>query len=135
MDLVCSGDIGVSDTRKSLVRNYSPMPEYRMDWDQGRLEIVFHLHPAFRNGVSCTDLIPMEAFIVSMLGACGCMTTGEISEELGYPKVTVPVRKAIRTLMDEGQIEYLYPDNPRDPRQRICLKKDTSKGKSRIVHR
>ena len=47
----------------------------------------------------------------------------EISTELGYSKITKVVRTCIGSLMDEEMVRYLYPDNPRDPRQKICLRK------------
>lgn len=31
------------------------------------------------------------------------------------------MRSAVEKLMSEGKAEYLYPDAPRSPKQRICL--------------
>ena len=47
----------------------------------------------------------------------------ETSTELRYSKITKVVRTCIESMMDDGLVRYLYPDNPRDPRQKICLKK------------
>ena len=47
----------------------------------------------------------------------------ETSTKLRYSKITKVVRTCIESMMDEGMVRYLYPDNPRDPRQMICLRK------------
>ena len=65
----------------------------------------------------------MDQRIIMMLERNGCMTTREISTGLGYSNITKVVRTCIESMMDEELIRYLYPDNPRDPRQKICLKR------------
>lgn len=130
LDLVENRNTGIPKIRNELIKNGSPMLEYNTDRDRTYLEVVFHSHPSFVKDVESTATVvdyldvPMNALIISMLRNNGCMTTGQISKQLGYSKVTGPVRKTIQSLMDEGQIEYLFPDNPRDPRQKICLKRD-----------
>lgn len=129
LNLVENRNTGIPKIRAALTDNGSPMPEYNTDRGRTYLEVVFHIHPSFVETDSdhADDVrsngAPLETIIVSMLKNGGCMTTGQISKKLGYSKITGPVRKAIQTLMDEGTVEYLYPDNPRDPRQKICLRK------------
>jgi hypothetical protein len=32
------------------------------------------------------------------------------------------VREAIKELLEEGQVHYLYPEKPRSRKQKICIK-------------
>lgn len=114
---------GISKIRSALERNGSPMPEYRMDADRSYLEVVFHIHPAFlTDGVpdAASGDLPLRDRILALLESEGCLPASEISRRLGYSRMTGPVRRGMAELMGEGGIRYLYPDNPSDPRQRIC---------------
>ena len=51
------------------------------------------------------------------------MTVYDISTALGYKGINKSVRVEINRLMSEGFVEYMYPDKPRSPKQRICLSK------------
>ena len=96
--------------------------EYRTNWNPQK---VLHTICAFANdyegtyggyiviGVSETNRIPDTVVGVN---------EWEASTER-YSKITKVVRTCIESMMDEGMVRYLYPDNPRDPRQKICLKK------------
>ncbi len=141
LDLVENRNTGIPKIRNELIKNGSPMPEYNTDRDRTYLEVMFHTHPSFIKDAEPSEImverqdVPIETVIISLLKYNGRMTTGQISTQLGYSKITGPVRRAIQLLMDEGRVGYLYPDNPRDPRQRICLKEDTSERKTRTDRR
>ena len=97
--------------------------KYRTSWNPQK---VLHTICAFANdyeetyggyiviGVSETNGIPNTVVGVN---------EWETSTKLGYSKITKVVRTCIGSMMDEGMVRYLYPNNPRDPRQKICLKK------------
>ena len=132
IDLVEERNTGIPKIKRALRKNGSPMPEYHTDKDRRYLEVVFHTHPAFHVDTGDEDEssepvtiegMSMDQRIIMMLERNGCMTTREISAGLGYSNITKVVRTCIESMMDEGLIRYLYPDNPRDPRQKICLKR------------
>lgn len=58
---------------------------------------------------------------MALLDAHGRMRMLDISTGLGFKGINSTVRSAITKLMSEGKVEYLYPDAPRSPKQRICL--------------
>lgn len=129
--LVEERNTGIPTIREALSRNGSPMPEYRMDRDRTFLEVVFPVHPEFREQ-SCKDSldqsVSMDDRILGILKDEGCRSTGDIARALGYSRITGPVRRTILSMLDDGRVVYLYPDNPRDPRQRICLPSRSDNG-------
>ena len=46
-----------------------------------------------------------------------------LAVSIGYSSVNNTFRICLAELMDEGKAVYLYPDNPKDKRQRMCLLK------------
>ena len=99
------------------------MVEYRTRWNPQK---VLHTICAFANdyegtygGYIVIGVSETNGILDTVVG----VNEWEISTELGYSKITKVVRTCIESLMDEEMVRYLYPDNPRDPRQKICLKK------------
>lgn len=129
--LVEERNTGIPTIREALSRNGSPMPEYRMDHDRTFLEVVFPVHPEFREQSresSSDQSVSMDDRILGILRDEGCRSTGYIARALGYSRITGPVRRTILSMLDDGRVVYLYPDNPRDPRQRICLPSRSGNG-------
>ena len=44
-----------------------------------------------------------------------------LAVSIGYSSVNNTFRRCLAEIMDEGKAVYLYSDNPKDKRQRICL--------------
>lgn len=49
------------------------------------------------------------------------MSTREIYTAMGYSMETTGFRNCLNDLIEEGTVEYLYPDKPRSSRQKMCL--------------
>ena len=71
--------------------------------------------PAYR------DPDETKALILESLRVNGCQSESVLALSLGYKGVNNTFRRCLKELMDEGEIEYLYPDSPKDRRQKICL--------------
>ena len=61
--------------------------------------------------------------ILESLRVNGCQTSRQLAVSIGYSSVNNTFRRCVAELMEEGRISYLYPDNIKDRRQRICLPK------------
>ena len=46
----------------------------------------------------------------------------EIASQLGYAKLTDTIRSIVKEMIENGEAEYLYPDNMNNPNQKIKLK-------------
>lgn len=96
-------------------------------WSGGYIIVGVDMESGLPEVESTADA-PIDEKIVSILGAEGCMRVLDLSLRLGYKGINSTVRSAIGRLMAEGAVEYLYPDAPRSPKQRVCL---VSKRRSR----
>ena len=63
----------------------------------------------------------MDERIIGLIRRAGCLSMREISESLGYSGINRNVSDRIKSLIEDGRLEYLYPEKPRSPKQRICL--------------
>ena len=59
--------------------------------------------------------------ILDMLANRGVLSMKEIYTAFGYSTVTSGFRRCIVDLMDEGLVEYVYPESPRSSRQKLRL--------------
>lgn len=64
----------------------------------------------------------IKNLIIEQLRLNGCLPASEISKNIGYSHITGTFRRCLSELMEEGSVDYLYPDNIRTKHQRICLK-------------
>lgn len=123
---------GIPKIVNALRNNGSGMPEYVTDRDRTFLTVRVPVHEKFQgtgriasrssNDESSSRRTNEELMeeILSILHERGCMSTKEIWTALGYNGPNDGVRRAIRRLLDEGRAAYLYPENPRSSKQRIC---------------
>lgn len=115
---------GIPKAVESLKDNGSP--PLRIITDSGRtyFKAVLRIHPDFIERAPAAEDIPIEDRIVALLEAHGRMRMLDISTSLGFKGINSTVRSAVEKLMSEGKAEYLYPEAPRSPKQRICLTSD-----------
>ena len=122
---------GIPKILKTLERNGSPPPVYEMDEERTVLYASIPIHPRFREidrtpepndgqlSKRCNaDRVKSE--IIALIETEGCLSTKSIRDRMSIPCSDKTLRKAINELLNEGRVRYLYPENPRDPRQRIC---------------
>ncbi len=124
---------GIPRVINSLKENGSGMPVYETDSDRRYLRVIIPVHEAFLEGsgdsVGTADMAKSayrspdetKALILESLRVNGCQSGSVLSMSLGYKGVNNTFRRCLRELMDEGEIEYLYPDSPKDKRQKIRL--------------
>ena len=64
-----------------------------------------------------------KAAILESLRNNECQSSKALAASVGYRGINNTFRRCLAELMEAGRIEYLYPDTPRDKRQKICLSK------------
>ena len=123
---------GMGKIVQAVERNGSELPEYITDANRTFLRVVFPIHPRFMNGGiaetsrrsrkrSQEEMESMKDEILDMLANRGAMSMKEIYTAFGYSTVTSGFRRCIVDLMDEGLVEYVYPESPRSSRQKLRL--------------
>lgn len=123
---------GLPNIISALRRNGSPMAEYETDEDRSWLRVTLRINDRFRDLIPSTSNPVTEKRarrtreetkneILEVLAKQGCRSGRELCTALGYPSVTDSFRRALKELLDEERVTYLYPDKPHDKRQRICI--------------
>lgn len=122
---------GIPKIVMALRRNGSPDPVYETDVDRRYLNVVLRVHPRFMDDASSSGTgasnvgqtdDDLKRLMIARLEKEGCMTSKDLCTGIGYKAVNARFRRLLFELMDDGRVEYLYP-NPRDSRQRICLRR------------
>ena len=124
---------GIPRVLKALRTNGSGDPVYETDRDRRYLRVIIPIHEAFLPkekddphevpGGKYRDPEDTKSMILESLRLNGCQTSRQLAVSIGYSSVNNTFRRCLAELMDEGKAVYLYPDNPKDKRQRICLLK------------
>lgn len=122
---------GIPKALRSLRDNGSEPPVFETDPGRTYLRVTIPVHEKFHT-VPSADILPrtgrrtkeeLKKLITEILRTEGSLTTHELSSALGYTSITGLMRRCISELIEEGIICYAYPENPRDPRQRLCYVK------------
>ena len=123
---------GIPKILRSLEENGSDMPVYRTDRDRRSLRVTIPVHEAFLrtpaaggpdgSGGAYRDPEDTKKAILQSLRLHGCQSSRELALSIGYSGVNNTFRRCLRELMEDGEIDYLYPESPKDRRQRICLR-------------
>lgn len=123
---------GIPRVLKSLEDNGSDPPVYETDEDRRFLRVIIPIHSGFLPRTENEGTVPGDAkrnrnsqeiksLILESLRDNGCQSGRDLAASIGYSSTHNTFRRCVRELMDEGKVEYKYPDNPRDRRQKICL--------------
>lgn len=122
---------GIPRVLRALRANKSGDPIYETDKDRRYLRVTIPIHEAFLpeekddprevSGGKYRNPEDTKSMILESLRLNGCQTGRQLAVSIGYSSVNNTFRRCLAELMDEGKAVYLYPDNPKDKRQRICL--------------
>lgn len=67
------------------------------------------------------EMESMKEGILELLADRGALPMRDIYTAFGYSTYTSGFRRCVYELMDEGLVEYLYPESPRSSRQKLRL--------------
>ena len=129
LKLVEGRNTGIPTIVKALSLNGSDMPIFETDDDRTYFTVIIPVQKEFipvakkfsapKN--SRKSRAEIKELILYMLRENGNISKSELALAMGYTKVTDAVSSAIKELMTEEKVKYLYPDNKHDMKQKICL--------------
>lgn len=112
--------------------NGSEPPIFETDADRTYFTVILPVHRKFVQSVVSTNPVQVKpktrkgieeikSLILATLADLGNLSSAELAKAMGYTKVTDAVGKAIKELMEEEKIVFLYPEHPRSRNQKLCL--------------
>ena len=122
---------GIPKIFKEMRMNGSGDPTIVTDADRSFMRLVLPIHPAFmersstgaRSEGTRRRASDLEAMVLDVLSKEGCMSSRELAARLGYKTAGNSFRKIINSMLERGDIEYLYPESPLSPKQRLCVRR------------
>lgn len=130
LKLVEGRNTGIPTILQAMEANGSPQPVFETDEDRSYFTTILPIPERFFRSESVQPrtksrkrrkLPEIKELILSTLKEKGNLSSNELAAEMGYAKLTATVVKALKELMEEGQIVYLEPDKPRSRNQKFCL--------------
>ncbi len=135
LEIVEGRNTGVPLILKSMKNNGSEAPIFETDEERSYFLITLPVHPLFfeqkeedsmvserRNkSYSRRNRDELRKLVLNALAERGNMSASEIASALGYKKASDTLRKALKELLDSGEIVYLYPDKPNSKNQKVRL--------------
>ena len=112
---------GIPLVVETLTENGSPPLRIETDATRSYFKAIVEIHPDFIDAPQDDSEAPLDERIIGLIRRAGCLSMREISESLGYSGINRNVSDRVKSLIEEGRLEYLYPEKPRTPKQRICL--------------
>ena len=135
LNMVEGRNTGIPLIINALKQNGSGMPEFKTDETRSYFRVVLPIHPGFLQNKEEKEL-PVQAVrkkntrrtkddvkqLVIVALRQSNLSMREIASQLGYAKLTDTIRSIVKELIENGEAEYLYPDNTNNPNQKIRLK-------------
>ena len=132
LKLVEGRNTGIPTILQSMKMNGSEPPIFETDADRTYFTVILPVHRKFVQSVVSTNPVQVKpktrkgieeikSLILATLADLGNLSSAELAKAMGYTKVTDAVGKAIKELMEEEKIAFLYPEHPRSRNQKLCL--------------
>lgn len=132
LKLVEGRNTGIPTILQSMKMNGSEPPIFETDVDRTYFTVILPVHRKFVQSVVSTNPVQVKpktrkgieeikSLILATLADLGNLSSAELAKAMGYTKVTDAVGKAIKELMEEEKIVFLYPEHPRSRNQKLCL--------------
>jgi len=129
LKLVEGRNTGIPTILKAMKQNGSELPVFETDEERSYLTVILPVQKKFLSMESTAvsqrktrrNISDIKELIMQILSESGERSTSELAADMGYTKITEAVRKASQELLKEGEIEYLFPDNPKSRHQKFKL--------------
>lgn len=137
LKMVEGRNTGVPLIIKAMKQNGSASPEFKTDSIRSYFLVVLPIHPVFVNNDRVENDYPVKnervqykrrnrdelrQMIILALGQ-NELSMRRLASELGYSKPTDTVRSVVDELVKDGVAELKYPDQVRNPNQKVRLVK------------
>ena len=135
LNMVEGRNTGIPLIVNAMKQNGSGVPEFKTDENRSYFRVVLPIHPGFLQHTE-KKLLPVQAerkkntrrtrddvrkLVIVALRQSN-LSMREIASQLGYAKLTDTIRSIVKEMIENGEAEYLYPDNMNNPNQKIKLK-------------
>ena len=123
---------GIPKIISSLKHNGSDMPVFETNAERSYLRVIVPIHRSFLSEVkkipqyrakTRRTSAEMHEDILNILSEEGAISLAYLAERMGYSAVSPSLRNHVGKLVSEKIAEYSNPENLRDPRQMIRLRK------------
>ncbi len=122
---------------KAMRQNGSDKPEFKTDANRTYFKVILPIHPIFSKSNASLDEFPISEerikharrrkpelrAMIALALKQNELSMRELALQLGYSKLTDTVRSIINELINEGEVEYIYPTKITSPNQKIRLVK------------
>lgn len=122
LKLIEGRNTGIPTILRAMEANGSELPDFLTDEERSYLTVVLPVHkkflqteqsamPTVNNSMKKRRSLPeIKVLIVRTLQQKGNLSTSELTQAMGYAKVSASVSKAIKELIEEEKIAYLNPE-------------------------
>ena len=137
LEIVEGRNTGVPLIISAMEDNGSGLPSFETDEDRSFFLTTLPIHPLFLSKLEIKvkkqetkttrrTREEIRLLVLQTLKENGNMSTNEIATALGYKKLTDTLREIVIDMLNNGEIVYLFPDNPRSKNQKLCLNTEVS---------
>ncbi|GAB1476350.1 helix-turn-helix domain-containing protein [Bacillota bacterium] len=128
LKLVEGRNTGIPTILRAMQHNGSEAPNFLTDTQRTYFTVELPVQLEFLPKDKPADPSPQKSrksiteiktLIMDTLEQRGALSTTILAKEMGYTKATEAVRKAVRELLESGEIKYTEPDNPRSRNQKL----------------
>jgi ATP-dependent DNA helicase RecG len=125
LEFVEGRNTGIPTALESLRNNSSEPMVFETNADRTYFTVTIPVHKAFLKSSGEVrqkrrSREELQRAILTTLCA-GEKSAVEVGTALGYSKVSGTMSSILKEMIRDGQIEYLYPDNPKSPKQKFKL--------------
>ncbi|MCD7813606.1 MAG: putative DNA binding domain-containing protein [Lachnospiraceae bacterium] len=131
LHLVEGRNTGIPTILRAMQQNGSDLPVFETDAERSYLTVILPVHQQFLPQEDSNDekkkrirlTVPeIKQLIINNLSAYGELSTTELVKKIGYSKLTAVFGKAMKELVDEGDIEYTHPENLKHRNQKLRMR-------------
>jgi len=130
LKLVEGRNTGIPTILRAMETNGSQLPVFETDKERTYFTVILPVHDKFllmdvpkkqNKAKSRRNFQEIKELILTTLAQNGPLSTAELSNVMGYVKVTSATSKAIKELRREGMITYSDPDRLHSRNQKLVL--------------
>lgn len=132
LKMVEGRNTGIPLILNAMKNNGSDLPSFQTDEERSYFRVILPIHSLFldetRNITKTNNAkaprkrkTEIKELVVTALEQNGNLSMNELAAKLGYTKLTDGVRLAVKELLDEGTVKYLFPEKPKSRKQKVCL--------------
>ena len=131
LKMVEGRNTGIPLILNAMKQNGSDLPVFKTDEDRSYFQVILPIHPVFLKGrddsfsknekTTRKNRDDIKKLIEVTLREHGELSMNELASELGYARLTNTIRAVVKSMIENGDAEYLYPNTPTSRKQKIRL--------------